>query len=249
MGCSLGRAIENSVEEKLLKASQNDLGFYKFSTKNLIQKFTKNSKTGLLNIVGIENTLKSLELYNQTMVNFLTNFSHNGNFSLKKICCLCVFLGYSSLPQKIQLLFRTYADSTLDLFYRSDIELMLSHIIFLHLVAIPTHSLNMQITTDKSFIMYCEKLGLFVNSMLKHYLKLLLLGSNEISLIEFSLRILQKDTRDLMSGKKLRSFISKNFGNFKIKSACTDLSSRKYEKTRLMKGKKISIHRHSISIA
>ena len=229
MGCISSKGSALSSDERKIFHSEEILGLNILKSKKIIEVIHKHSNPCQMSQINLERILSDLNVDFKGCRKFYEKFLHNGCYSIKKICCVAVLFGYSSQKSKVKLLFYNYAVNDIDFLYKSDLEVMLSHIIFIFLIALPSFSLYFH-RDDGKFSQYCSILSLFVNKLLKFFIELIMADKTEISFYEFNNSFLDEKTQLWLDGKKMREhclLVYRNSGYFNanIREAFNEINS------------------------
>ena len=114
------------------------------------------------------------------------------------------------------MIFKNYDENSTSILYKSDIELMISHIIFVFLSALPHFALSKSVSST-TLEEYASQLNLFINSLLKYFVSKMMGGLNELTKDEFIHCFDDEELSFLMNGKKLRIFCKQLFLKFTSK--------------------------------
>jgi len=212
MGCTISNKSDKSSEELLIESVESTLQFTQVNSQLLIDSISLMYPGPQLTFKQLKSSLSCLGLYTSTSKGFFKHFTMKAPISMKKIFCLYILKGKSKLNQKIRLLFRAYAESELRILLKSEAELLVSHILQITLTSIPSYCIVLY-PEESDFQIYCSKVCLFTNSLLKYFIVKIMKGRLEIPYSEL-IKCFSADEELslLMKGNKLRDFCVNVFG-------------------------------------
>lgn len=208
MGCSTSTRSEDQIEENLIKSAISSVAF-NFDLKTFISKVLKSdSMKQKISEEKLKVLAEDYNLPNKT-VKFLKRIIGLGNFNQRKIFSVLVILGGEDLTEKAGILFKLYTDDSKLKILKSEGEVMISHLIQIHLQIIPLYTCLKYETHDlsESLKLYCAKLSIFNNSLLPYFSKKLFSVNTELNILDFFSQILSSyRLQMLFKGKRLRRF-------------------------------------------
>ena len=206
MGCyESGSTKSLSKEEQIIIEVERSFGFSKIKSKELIKLFIDNSDSSNITKDNLESILEGCKINQKLMKYIFKRFAHRDICQIKKINCLAILLGNSTIRSKIKRIFRNYFSDEPGKLTKSDIEMMISHIIFISLSFIPDYALYLY-PNDSILIEYCSKFQVLVNPLLKYFISKLLGTSNDISFLDLSEAFNIEPFNNLLNTSKLRQF-------------------------------------------
>lgn len=206
MGCTLSNKSEKTPEEQLIDSVENTFQFTQINSQLLIDSVSLVYPGPQLTFNQFKSSLKSLGLYTFESKDFFKHITMKAPISLKKVFCLYILKGKSKLNQKIRLLFKIYAESELRILLKSEAELLVSHILQLTLTSIPSYC-SIVYPDESEFQVYCSKLSLFTNSLLKYFIMKIMKGQLEIYYNDFIKSFsVDEELNLLLKGSKMRNF-------------------------------------------
>ena len=220
MGCSTSTRSEDAFEENLIKSAISSVAL-EFDSKtffaNALESESMKQKIS-------EKKLKLLDkkhnLPHKTL-KFLKRILRSGNFTQQKIFTILIIVGKEDLNAKAGILFKLYSDDFKLKILKSECEVMISHLIQIHLQIIPFYTCQKYETHDfyDRLKLYCAKLSMFNNSLLSYFSRKLFSETTELTIIEFFSQILSsRRIQMLFKGKKLRKFCLESLNSSKAVS-------------------------------
>lgn len=208
MGCSVSTRSEEDIEENLIKSAVSTIVF-DFESKIFISKILgfvgKKQKISQENLADLA---KKLDLPKKTL-KFLKKAVGLGQFNQQKILSLLVLLGRQDVFEKAGILFKLYADDYKLKILKSEGEILISHLIQIHLQVIPMFTCSEHETTNFSekLNLYYEKLSIFNNSLFSYFSNKIFGKNTELNIFDYFSYILSSNRiQMLFNGKKLRKF-------------------------------------------
>jgi hypothetical protein len=257
MGCCESKDLKVYLsEEKLIKDAERLLGFENLDSKRIVQVIEGHSYQSQLSKPDLQSALRDLRVSYNAGVSFYDRFSYMGMYSTKKISCLGILLGSSSFVSKIKLIFDIYDTEESKILMKSDIEIMISHIIFISLSAVPSFSITVW-PDEESLQIYSSKLNLFINSLFKHFTYLIIGSDRELNYKKFKEKFMNETVLYLLSGKKLREYCCRLLSNsneleygarvHKLKRSSTPLSN--HPENELIRSNTEILSPHNLSVS
>ena len=208
MGCSVSTRSEDEIEENLIKSVVSSIVF-DFESKIFISKILEFAdKKQKITEEHLVDLAKKLDLPTKTL-KFLKRAIRFSQFNQKKILSVLVILGNQDVFEKAGILFKLYADDFKLKILKSEGEIMISHLIQMHLQVIPMFTCLEHETTNfcSKLKLYYEKLSIFNNSLFSYFSNKLFGKNTELNIFDFFSQILSSNRiQMLFNGKKLRKF-------------------------------------------
>lgn len=204
MGCSSSRSKTFFPDEEILiEESELLFNFSMLHPKHLIELFTSYSVNSQISESNLQIALSDLFSSPNMSMQIYSKFLFRGSYSLKKLNTLAILLGTCRFPSRLKMLFTNYDTTQPEYLYKADIELMISHIIYIFLIVLPQICINSH-QSNLKLQKYSEKFEILINSLLRYFTNLLMKSEEKIDYFMFLTAFRDKRAVKLLFGKKLR---------------------------------------------
>ncbi|OMJ69605.1 hypothetical protein SteCoe_32623 [Stentor coeruleus] len=206
MGCAACKGADlNALESGVFADFEKNLGFDRLKSIEIDRilhrycTFLKMSKTQIA--IAFREMNVSLENYSD----FIEWFYDGDSYLVKRLNCLGIYLGQGDANEKIKLLFQNFDEDASGTLSITEIEAMVSELIFVSCLAIPSYTLSLH-RNNSNLRSYASKLTMLKPGMIRHFTNLIMDESLEISQSQFSDCFKNKKILNLLSTSRLRMY-------------------------------------------